>query len=55
MGKANPNDYNDMTVIPPCPKCNRIDDVEAEEQSGSSATWFICARCGSRFIAPPKR
>ena len=55
VGKAIPMVTTKLTVIPPCPKCNCIDHVEAEEQSGSSASWFLCARCGSRFIAPPKR
>jgi hypothetical protein len=46
------------TKIPPspsCPKCKRPDGTEAEEQSGSSASWFVCNRCGTRFTAPPPR
>jgi hypothetical protein len=43
------------SIIPPCPKCHRIDLVEPEDQSGSSARWFICNRCGTRFTSPPQR
>jgi hypothetical protein len=42
-------------VLPPCPECHRIDRLEEEDQSGSSARWFICVRCGRRFTAPPRR
>jgi hypothetical protein len=45
-------------VIPPCPKCHRIDHVEEEDQSGSSGRWFLCDRCGMRYSAitiPPRR
>jgi hypothetical protein len=40
---------------PVCPNCNRSDRVEIEEQSGSSAQWYVCEGCGARFIVPPKR
>jgi hypothetical protein len=36
--------------LPPCPKCRRADRVEEEDQSGSSARWFACLRCGMRFL-----
>lgn len=39
---------------PPCPKCLRSDRVEPEDQSGSSARWFVCARCGTRYIVPSR-
>jgi hypothetical protein len=37
---------------PPCPRCHRIDQTEEEEQSGSSARWFVCHRCGIRYTFP---
>ena len=40
---------------PPCPKCHRIDRVHPEDQSGSSAPWFLCERCGTQFTVPPQR
>jgi DNA-directed RNA polymerase subunit M/transcription elongation factor TFIIS len=46
----------DTTSVDPCPKCGRRDGVEQEEQSGSSARWFVCARCGLRYTRlPPTR
>jgi lysyl-tRNA synthetase class I len=42
-------------LTPPCPKCHRIDRVEEEDHSGSSAHWYVCARCGTRYVAPPRR
>jgi len=42
-------------AIPPCPKCGRADQAEEEDQSGSSERWFMCARCGIRYTAPPRR
>jgi hypothetical protein len=40
---------------PPCPKCHRVDRVHPEDQSGSSAPWFLCERCGTQFTIPPRR
>jgi lysyl-tRNA synthetase class I len=40
---------------PPCPKCHRVDRVHPEDQSGSSAPWFLCERCGTQFTVPPRR
>jgi hypothetical protein len=40
---------------PPCPKCHLTDRAEPEEQTGSSASWFVCDRCGIRFTIPPAR
>jgi hypothetical protein len=42
------------SLIPPCIKCQRVDRVEEEEQSGSSARWFLCTRCGVRYAAVPR-
>jgi len=39
-------------LLPPCPRCHRIDQAEEEDQTGSSARWFVCARCGTRYMAP---
>ena len=41
------------TLTPSCPRCRRADHVEEEEQTGSSASWFLCRRCGSRFKRQP--
>jgi DNA-directed RNA polymerase subunit M/transcription elongation factor TFIIS len=38
-----------------CPKCQRNDRVEEEDQSGSSSRWFVCERCGIRFSLKPRR
>jgi len=38
-------------LTPPCPKCHRCDGVEEDEQSGSSAQWFVCSRCGTLYGA----
>jgi transposase-like protein len=43
------------TPTPVCPRCNRSDRVHVEDQSGSSARWYLCEACGTRFIVPPKR
>jgi hypothetical protein len=40
--------------VDPCPRCGRSDRVEEEEQSGSSARWFTCARCGLRYTRLPQ-
>jgi len=39
-------------AIPACPRCLRADQVEEEEQSGSSQRWFVCNRCGLAFSMP---
>jgi len=38
--------------MPACPRCHRNDQVEEEEQSGSSQRWFICNRCHQPFVLP---
>jgi len=38
-----------------CPKCRRSDRAEQEETSGSSALWFVCARCGTRYMGTLSR
>jgi len=40
---------------PVCPKCNRGDRVQIDDQSGSSAQWYLCEACGNRFIVPTTR
>ena len=34
-----------------CPRCQRLNASEAEDQSGSSARWFACDHCGMRYTA----
>jgi hypothetical protein len=38
-------------LIPPCIKCQRVDRIEEDEQSGSSDRCFLCTRCGIRYSA----
>ena len=40
-------------LIPRCPKCDRSDHAEEEEQSGSSRRWFLCTWCGLRYTRVP--
>jgi len=35
------------------PECHRIDHVEQEDPSDTANHWWLCARCGRRFTAPP--
>jgi len=42
--------------LPPlCPKCYRAERVEEEDQSGSSATWFVCVRCRTRYTGQSRQ
>jgi len=41
-------------LTPPCPHCHRIDRVEEENHSGSSAQCFVCTRCDVRYQSPPR-
>jgi hypothetical protein len=29
--------------------------VQIDDQSGSSAQWYVCEACGNRFIVPTTR
>src|SRR5262245_20851501 len=39
-------------TAPSCPRC-RTSHIEEEDQSGSSARWFVCNGCGHRWQFRP--
>jgi len=37
--------------LPACPRC-QSEQREEQEQTGSSARWFVCLRCGHPYTTP---